>query len=465
MRVTVIGDCLLDVDLDGAATRLSPDAPVPVVDVVRSHDRAGGAGLVATLLARDGVQVTLVTALGEDAPADRIRAALEGVTLVEGRLLGPTPVKTRVRADGHAITRLDEACTQRPGCELGPELLAAIAEADAVVAADYGRGLLDEPGVRARLADAASRVVWDPHRAGAAPVAGAALVTPNAAEASAFSGMQVAGVADAVDAGVALRRAWHVQAVGVTLGRLGGVLVDDRSLPAVLPVTAVDAADPCGAGDRLAASAAIALAGGAHAHEAMRLGVERAADFLRAGGVATLDAGSVAGRAPADADRLGAGAPAGDATGRDAFGVVSATRAAGGTVVATGGCFDLLHAGHVRTLQAARDMGDCLVVCLNSDASVRRLKGRERPIIAEGDRVDLLLALACVDAVLVFDEDTPVQALRRLTPDLWVKGADYRSVAIPESAVLAEWGGRAVAVPHHGARSSSALAAALAAVG
>jgi rfaE bifunctional protein nucleotidyltransferase chain/domain len=192
------------------------------------------------------------------------------------------------------------------------------------------------------------------------------------------------------------------------------------------------------------------LAEGADAHEAMRLGVERAAAFLRAGGVASL----VAGPAPVPMRPVA-----------DAFGVVAATRAAGGTVVATGGCFDLLHAGHVRTLQSARDLGDCLIVCLNADASVRRLKGPERPIIAAADRVDLLLALACVDAVLVFEEDTPVDALRRLTPDLWVKGGDYRDAEIPEAAVLAEWGGRAVAVPHHAARSSSALAAALAAVG
>ena len=149
---------------------------------------------------------------------------------------------------------------------------------------------------------------------------------------------------------------------------------------------------------------------------------------------------------------------------RDALIIAAATRAAGGTVVATGGCFDLLHAGHVRTLQAARLLGDCLVVCVNSDASVRRLKGGQRPIILEQDRVDLLLALECVDAVLVFDEDTPTEALRRLAPDLWVKGGDYRADDLPESAALAETGGRAVTVPYHPARSTSALAAALAAV-
>ncbi|WP_308796658.1 PfkB family carbohydrate kinase [Agromyces silvae] len=452
MRIAVVGDSLLDVDLDGGATRLSPDAPVPVVDVVHATDRAGGAGLVATLLARDGVEVTLITALADDAAADRLRAALVGIQLVAGRLLGPTPVKTRVRADGHAVARLDEACRDVPALTLAHEAAAVLASADAVVVADYGRGVLADPGLRRTLRRAAADrpIVWDPHPRGSRPIAGLSLVTPNAAEASGATGRRIANVAEAVPAAASLRQIWRAAAVGVTLGPLGAVLADGRHLPAVLPVSAVHGIDPCGAGDRLAAEAATALARGADAHEAMRLGVDRAAEFLRAGGVATLDAGT----------------PPVPVHGRsDALGVVSTTRATGGTVVATGGCFDLLHAGHVRTLQAARAMGDCLIVCLNSDASVRRLKGHGRPIIAEPDRVDLLLALACVDAVLVFEEDTPVGALRRLAPDLWVKGGDYRDTEIPETGVLAEWGGRAVSVPQHPARSSSALAAALAAVG
>ena len=152
-------------------------------------------------------------------------------------------------------------------------------------------------------------------------------------------------------------------------------------------------------------------------------------------------------------------------TDRDAMAVAERVRAAGGTVVATGGCFDLLHAGHARTLSAARALGDCLIVCLNSDESVRALKGPERPIMPEGDRVDLLLALECVDAVLVFGEDTPVDAIRRIRPDIWVKGGDYTAADLPEAAVIAEWGGRAVTVPFHPGRSTTRLAAALAAVG
>jgi rfaE bifunctional protein nucleotidyltransferase chain/domain len=128
-----------------------------------------------------------------------------------------------------------------------------------------------------------------------------------------------------------------------------------------------------------------------------------------------------------------------------------------GVVVATGGCFDLLHAGHIATLQAARAVGDCLVVCLNSDESVRRLKGPQRPLQPAADRARVLAALECVDAVVVFDSDTPAEVLRRLRPDVWAKGGDYSGVALPEAAVLAEWGGEAVTVPYLQGRSTTAL--------
>jgi rfaE bifunctional protein nucleotidyltransferase chain/domain len=134
--------------------------------------------------------------------------------------------------------------------------------------------------------------------------------------------------------------------------------------------------------------------------------------------------------------------------------------AAGGTVVAAGGCFDLLHAGHVSLLQAARSLGDCLIVCLNSDESVRRLKGEGRPLNPAADRVSVLSALHCVDAVLVFGEDTPSAALQRLRPDVWVKGGDYEGQVLPEAALLSTWGGQAVTVPYLAGRSTTQLQAA-----
>jgi rfaE bifunctional protein nucleotidyltransferase chain/domain len=207
--------------------------------------------------------------------------------------------------------------------------------------------------------------------------------------------------------------------------------------------------DACGAGDRLAVSAALALGAGAVIAEALEAGVRDAAAFVADGGPAVLDR-----RMPSRP-----WAPTGTRSDD------GATEAARPCVVATGGCFDLLHAGHVETLRAARALGDRLVVCLNSDASVRRLKGPGRPIVTQDDRARLLLALECVDDVAVFDEDTPVQALRRVRPDIWTKGGDYAGADVPELAVLEEWGGQAVVLPYVQGRSTTALVEAAATFG
>ncbi|HEU4973443.1 MAG TPA: D-glycero-beta-D-manno-heptose 1-phosphate adenylyltransferase, partial [Baekduia sp.] len=177
----------------------------------------------------------------------------------------------------------------------------------------------------------------------------------------------------------------------------------------------------------------------------VRAAAAAASAFVAAGGAAAAAEG------PAAAE---AAAPPPAASAAD---VIARVRARGGTVVATGGCFDLLHPGHVRTLQAARALGDCLVVCLNSDASVRRLKGPRRPVVEQEDRAAVLAALGCVDAVEIFDEDTPVAVLERLRPDLWVKGGDYAAADLPEAPVLASWGGRAIVLPFLEGRSTTRL--------
>jgi rfaE bifunctional protein nucleotidyltransferase chain/domain len=162
---------------------------------------------------------------------------------------------------------------------------------------------------------------------------------------------------------------------------------------------------------------------------------------------------------------LGAGSPADAGALADPVALAARMHAGGGTVVAAGGCFDVLHAGHVSLLQAARLLGDCLIVCLNSDESVRRLKGEGRPLNPAADRVALLSALHCVDAVLVFEEDTPSAALQRLRPDVWVKGGDYEGQVLPETDLLGSWGGQAVTVPYLAGRSTTRLQAAGAALG
>jgi rfaE bifunctional protein nucleotidyltransferase chain/domain/rfaE bifunctional protein kinase chain/domain len=459
MRIVVVGDVILDVDLCGEATRLSPDAPVPVVDVSTVRRRAGGAGLVARMLAEDGWPVTLVTVLADDDAGRHVESALAGVKVVAGPSATPTPVKTRVRAGHQAVVRFDEGCGPPEAPETTPAMLRAVAKAGAIIVADYGRGLAGNPQLRELLERMADDVpiVWDPHPSGARPVPGVAVVTPNLAEAHQAAGTRTGGPfgpprADGAG-GVAaiLLDDWHSRAVLVTTGEKGATLLLERDrTPRPILAPRVVAADPCGAGDRLAASIAAHLLQGRDLEDAAVLAVHEAAEFLAAGGVASLP------------DRHGNGKfrrrPA------EPLLLVRRVRDNGGKVVATGGCFDLLHAGHVRSLAAARELGDCLVVCLNSDASVRRLKGEQRPIMAEQDRAELLLALECVDAVMIFDEDTPEAALQRLRPDIWVKGGDYNGEHLPEAELVESWGGRCVTVPYYPARSSTLLAEALAKV-
>lgn len=473
MRIVVVGDVMLDVDLSGEATRLSPDAPVPVVDVTGTRRRAGGAGLVARMLAEDGWPVTLVTVLGDDDAGRQLQDHLAGVRLVSGPSGHASPVKTRVRAGSHPVVRFDQGCDKPPVPEMTGAMLRAVEEAGVVIVADYGRGVAANPQLRSLLARLAADipVIWDPHPSGPEPVPGVAVVTPNLAEATkaaaayrqdreASGGQAQADPATA--AAQTLLTRWASRAVLVTRGEDGALLVRaDEPEPLAVPAPRVAAGDPCGAGDRLVAGLAVHLLAGRPLPEASALAVQEAADFLAAGGVSALPDRAVEEQPSGPAPRA-SGGPLLRTT--EPLLLARAVRGSGGTVVATGGCFDLLHAGHVRTLAAARELGDCLIVCLNSDESVRRLKGPERPIIGQHDRAELLLAMECVDAVMVFDEDTPEAALDRLRPDIWVKGGDYKGARLPESDLVERWGGRCLTVPFHPARSTTGLADALAKV-
>jgi D-beta-D-heptose 7-phosphate kinase / D-beta-D-heptose 1-phosphate adenosyltransferase len=444
--LVVVGDALLDRDLAGEAERLSPDAAVPVVERIEGRARPGGAALAAALAAADGRAVTLVTAVGDDAAGGELRALLEGagIELVDLGLQGPTPEKVRVLVGGRPVVRLDHGGRFGWPGAVTATARAAIGWASGVLVADYGRGIAALPGIREALAHAAGEapVVWDPHPRGPDPVLGATLATPNRGEAVRFAPeVPGDGLAAVAARARALRLRWGAEAVCVTLGAGGALLDRDGAGPAAVPAPVSGPGDPCGAGDRFASRAAGLLADGAGAHDAVCRAVEAASAWVRAGGAASWRPG---GHAAAEPET-------------DARAVAARVRRAGGTVVATGGCFDILHAGHVSMLQAARALGDCLVVCLNGDASVRRLKGPGRPVVGEADRAAVLLALGCVDAVLVFDEDTPEAALRALRPHVWAKGGDYRPEDLPEAAALAEWGGQAVILPFVAGHSTTRI--------
>lgn len=441
MTLAVVGDALLDRDLEGTVRRLSPDAPVPIVDEPEERARPGGAALAAALAARDGRRVLLVTAVANDDRGEELRELLlsSGVDVLDLGLEGTTPEKIRVRTAGRSLLRLDRG---GPPGRVGRPTAAvreALGAASAILVSDYGRGV--PARLRAFLAPDRVPVVWDPHPRGAVPVPGVRLATPNRQEAALFA-PEIEG--DDLRAVTARARAvaarWRAAGVAVTLGERGALYVAGGDIPLMVPARRVPVGDPCGAGDRFAAAAAGLLADGALTSESVTGAVAVAAEFVAGGGAASLWSGPGPSRVSGSAEAL-----------------VTAVRARGGTIVATSGCFDLLHAGHVATLESARALGDCLIVLLNTDESVRRLKGPDRPVVDASDRAALLRSLACVDEVVLFDEDTPEEALSRLRPDVFAKGGDYAMADLPEARVMAGWGGQAVILPYVAGHSTTGL--------
>jgi rfaE bifunctional protein nucleotidyltransferase chain/domain len=446
--VVVVGDALLDVDLRGTSHRDCPDAPAPVVEEPVSWHRPGGAALAALCAAgATDREVLLVTGLGRDDAATTLADALgPDITLVGLPLMRRTPTKTRIQADGRTIARLDTTCgcTEEHAAAAASAVADALRSASAVLVSDYGHTLARQRLVRTALREAAARVpvVWDPHPRGRGPVPGTRLTTPNAAEAEVGGQDGDAALRRASE----LARAWGADSVAVTLGEHGAAWSDGHGSVLVSGERVDRPTDTCGAGDAFAAACAVALSHGADPVEAVREGVRSASAFVAQGGAAARTTQSP-----------GAPEPPVSSFTPTAFGPVPRAGGAGRRLVATGGCFDVLHAGHVDLLRRARALGDRLVVLLNSDSSVRALKGPGRPIVGERDRARVLSELACVDEVEVFSETTPTRALAELRPDVWVKGGDYDVERMPETAVVRAHGGRVVTLPLVPGRSTTAL--------
>ncbi|MFI5707110.1 D-glycero-beta-D-manno-heptose 1-phosphate adenylyltransferase [Kribbella sp. NPDC051620] len=442
-RILVVGDVLLDRDISGDVHRVTPDAPVPVVDIETVYERAGGAGLAATLLARDGLEVSLATATADDEQAEHLGELLAGRVQLQPLLkASATRTKTRVRSSGQSLLRMDVDGTvdqaEPPDPAALAEFAAALAQADAVLVSDYAGGVISHPAVNSLLRRWAGRrpMVWDPHPRGCEPAPGVTVVTPNRSEAFHFRGRG----SDRLDeVAAALREQWQTWSVAVTDGSKGVHYATTDAPPRFVPAPFEYRGDSCGAGDRFAGTVAAGIGTGSTTPAAIEAAVQDTAEWLAGGGVQET---SLAAQEPPELDPEA---------------VIRRVRAAGGTVVATGGCFDVLHAGHIAALQAARQLGDALIVLVNSDESVRRLKGDRRPVNRQADRCQVLRSLRCVDAVMVFADDDPRKTLDRLRPDIWVKGGDYTADMLPETAVVNAWGGRVVLVPYLRGRSTTAI--------
>jgi rfaE bifunctional protein nucleotidyltransferase chain/domain/rfaE bifunctional protein kinase chain/domain len=456
--LVIVGDSILDIDILGSASRLSPEAPVPVVDAERLVQRPGGAGLAALLAARTETAVVLITGIAEDDAGGQLYDLLagSGVRVLTLPMIGTTVSKIRIRARGQSMLRVDRGDGVPVSGPLAPEVADALASARAICVADYGAGVTSLPAIRTALTESARRnpTVWDPHPRGAPPVPGCALVTPNHEEAQHFCGDSPTG-----DGGEVLLQKWGAGAVCITRGAQGARVyrphggVHHVGIPTT---TGAGTADVCGAGDRFAVAAAVALGDGADPVAAVRAAVGDATRFVSTGGAASVSTPV----SPTASDVLIGGTRFGDAGTVDPVALAARLRRRGGTLVATGGCFDLLHTGHIRLLRHARELGDALVVLVNSDASVRALKGNGRPVMRDVDRARVLAALACVDAVAIFDGLTPERMLEDLQPDVWVKGGDYTAADLPEADVVYRHGGEVMILPTVAGYSSSRLIAA-----
>jgi D-beta-D-heptose 7-phosphate kinase/D-beta-D-heptose 1-phosphate adenosyltransferase len=469
VRVAVLGDIMLDRFVMGETERISPEAPIPVIRVVQEQAMLGGAGNVARNITSMGGQVHLVGLVGADDAAREVEAAVAGIGGLSASLVRDanrcTTLKTRYIAQGQQLVRVDREATVPATGAIADELLSAarlaIGSASLVVLSDYAKGVLS-PELVANVMAIASRsgcpVIVDPKQRDMRCYAGATVITPNAAEATAATGIDCSTEDGVVAAARRIGEVAGCRYVLVTRGAKGMTLVEMASEASIvhLPARLREVHDVSGAGDT--AIAALALALGAQAPIAI------AADLANiAAGIAVSHRGTAAVTATeieaAAQDKSGSSSLAKIVSCERAVDMTRRWRSEGRRVVLTNGCFDLLHPGHVHLLQQAKDEGDRLVVALNSDASVRRLKGPARPIQTQEARAFVIASMAAVDLVLLFDEDTPLAIVEAICPDVLVKGADYTESQVVGAERVRASGGRIVLVPLIAGHSTSAAIA------
>lgn len=469
-RIVLLGDLMLDRYIYGNAERLSPEAPVPVLHVQREDVRLGGAGRVAADLATLGADVRVIGFIGRDETGAGIRKLLKdyGANLDGLIELPDRPSTGKVRLIGLAqhrhpqqMIRLDYEDTRSIGTEMEAKLLAnlerALDGAGGLCIEDYHKGLLTDSLCRAAIDLARKRnvpVFVDPANiADYGKYRGASAITPNRAETEKAASLPCQSEDQYRPAAEKLLSQLDLDAAILTLDRHGAYLATRDGQRRWLATKPRNVYDVAGAGDMVLAMLAMARAAGASWEDAVAL-----ANI--AGGLEVEKFGSV----PITPDEIvaeilaEAGHKAGKQRPLDQLLVeLQRHRAAGRRIVFTNGCFDLIHMGHVKYFQFARDQGDLLVVGVNSDDSIRRLKGEKRPIVAERDRLSVLEELESINFLVTFDQDTPLELIAAIRPDVLVKGADYSKQQVVGWDVVESYGGKIALAPLVDGRSTSAV--------
>lgn len=447
---------MLDRYLFGSTSRISPEAPVPVVHIQETDDRPGGAANVAVNLASLGVSTRLLGVVGQDAAAETLQEIMNdrGIVCefqhVDDR---PTITKTRVQSRGQQLIRLDqETALAMPGGAITGALQKTIDNAGAVVLSDYGKGALSDVAAMIKVCrDAGVPALVDPKGTDFGKYRGASVITPNQSE---FE--SVVGACDTNEALVSNARAMiddlDLDALLITRGEKGMLLLKADEEPVFLSTQAREVFDVTGAGDTVIATFAGALASGEDYESSAALANIAAGLVVRKIGVATVTPSEIS----ASLHQRGQGGLG--LVGRSELkAMVVESRNRDERVIMTNGCFDVLHAGHVAYLEEAKSLGDRLIVAVNDDDSVRRLKGESRPINTLVDRLTVLAGLAAVDWVIPFGEDTPADLISDILPDVLVKGGDYKPEEIVGAKDVLRNGGEVRVLAYRDGQSSSRI--------
>jgi len=461
--IAVIGDIILDHYLSGDITRISPEAPVRILDCKDEEYRLGGAANVAGNLAKLGCKISLIGIAGTDASAKNLKKLLKkeridssGIFAVADR---PTIKKTRLMSQGQQLMRIDREVREPLPSVVEKKILAflnrKIKKLSGLIISDYEKGLLTK-SLLAKIISIAHKnkkvVVVDPKGLSFAKYKGADFITPNRLELEKASGMTCKDRNSIIKAGKSIMATCKVKSVLATLGADGMAFINSKGKATFIPTVAREVYDVTGAGDTVVATFTFALTGGLTPEDSVRLA-------NHAGGLQVAHLGAVGIGKEEIEESFFTEVDTNSKIVNLKIAVENANQFGGKNkkTVFTNGCFDLIHYGHIKYLQKAKELGDRLVVAINSDASVKKLKGSGRPVINELDRAHVISALDCVDQVVIFSEATPLKLIRKIKPSFLVKGGDYKIADVVGHKDVGRWGGVVKIIPYESGKSTSKI--------
>ncbi|VAX24638.1 ADP-heptose synthase / D-glycero-beta-D-manno-heptose 7-phosphate kinase [hydrothermal vent metagenome] len=463
VSILVIGDIILDRYVTGSIERISPESPAQVLDVTDESETLGGAANVAATVAAFGAKVSLIGVVGKDEPAKTLKKLLKqygiGANGIVTDTERQTTIKTRFLALRQQMLRVDREKREDVSDETINKALAnaqkALGKCDGVIVSDYGKGAMPRKFLTKLFTlcrKAKKKVIVDPKGNDYSIYKGAELITPNKKEAAEATGIKIQNSSDYNRVSKKLFEATKAKNLLITRGSEGMTLFRPKGESVHIPVDALEVFDVSGAGDTVIAVAGVMLFSGESLEDSARI------SNIAAG----IEVGRVGAWAVTKDETLAKLKSSGPGerkmfTLSQASSFVSRKRAQNKTVVFTNGCFDLLHAGHVKLLQKARTFGDALIVGINSDKSIRRLKGKKRPLLGEDDRLHIIAALDCVDGVILFNEDTPLNLIKVIKPDVLVKGGDYTAGKVVGKYIVEKNGGKVEIIPLVDGKSTSGI--------